>query len=230
MTRDTALRCGRMTGLAAAIAVAIGLCSSGAANADTFVPLPGGSITTTLGDGTEVTLSIVDESAKISGSMGATPLHRNVWTSGRVVADVSGPGASSASIQLNPGYVVGCQVDIASLNSEGTDTQGTTAGANGGLTPQPPVIGATETLTLGPGQAVARYVLDIEQPDDYGNEDHKRHPTVKGSHASVRWTDETFAVNGCGGYAQARAFTMADVATEAGESMITVWGAPFSIG
>ncbi|WP_280268164.1 MspA family porin [Nocardia wallacei] len=229
MIRSIALRCGRVSGLALAVAVGMGLCSAGAANADTFVPLPGGSITATLGDGTEVTLSIVDESAKISGSMGATPLHRNVWTSGRVIADVSGPGASSAGIQLNPGYVVGCQVDIASLTSQETDTQGTTT-SNGALVPAAPVIGATETLTIGPGQAVARYLLDIEQPDDYGNEDHKRHPTVKGSHASVSWTDETFAVNGCGGYAQARAFTMADVSTDAAESMITVWGAPFSIG
>ncbi|WP_280363994.1 MspA family porin [Nocardia wallacei] len=227
MYRSRTLRRGRAAGLLAAVTIELGLCSSGAANADTFVPLQGGSITRTLGDGTVVTLSIVDESATISGSMGATPTHRNVWTSGRVVADVSGPGADSASIQLNPGYVVGCQVDIGSLNSQDTDTQGTQTGGAGLAAP---VIGVTETLTIAPGQAVTRYVLDIEQPDDYGNEIHKKHPTVDGSHASVSWTDETFAVNGCGGYAQARAFTMADVSTEAGESMLTVWGQPFTMG
>ncbi|MBB5914939.1 hypothetical protein BJY24_003806 [Nocardia transvalensis] len=229
MIRSNAVRCGRAAGLMVAVTVGLGLCSSGAANADTFVPLNGGSITRTLGDGTVVELSIQGESARISGSMGATPLHRNVWTTGRVVADVSGPGASSAGIQLNPGYVVGCQVDIASLGTDESDTAGTQAGSNGGLAPAPS-IGATETLTVAPGQAVTRYLLDIEQPDDYGNEIHKKHPTVKGSHASVSWTDETFAVNGCGGYAQARAFTMADVATDAGESIITVWGEPFSMG
>ncbi|MBF6172372.1 MspA family porin [Nocardia blacklockiae] len=227
--RGSAVRCGRALGLAAAVTVGLGLCSSGAANADTFVPLQGGSVTRTLGDGTVVTLSILDESATISGSMGATPTHRNVWASARAVADVSGPGASSASIQLNPGYVVGCQVDIGSLNSSDTDEQGTTSG-NNGLGLAAPVIGVTETLTLSPGQAVTRYLLDIEQPDDYGNEIHKKHPTVHGSHASVDWTDETFAVDGCGGYAQARAFTMADVATDAGESMVTVWGQPFTMG
>ncbi|BCK58184.1 MspA family porin [Nocardia wallacei] len=225
MNRSGTARRGRAIGLPTAVAVALGSWSAGAANADTFVPLQGGSITRTLGDGTVVTLSILDESATISGSMGATPTHRNVWTSGRVVADVSGPGADSASIQLNPGYVVGCQVDIGSLNSQDTDTQGAS-----GTGLAAPVIGVTETLTIAPGQAVTRYVLDIEQPDDYGNEIHKKHPTVDGPHASVSWTDETFAINGCGGYAQARAFTMADVSTEAGESMLTVWGQPFTMG
>ena len=66
----------------------------------------------TLGDGTVVHISLPDQSAKVSGWMGATPPHRNVWTSARVVADVSGPGASSASIERNPGYVVGCQVEL----------------------------------------------------------------------------------------------------------------------
>lgn len=229
MMRNKSVRRGRMIGAAAAVAVGLGLFSPGAANADTFIPLPGGSMTRTLGDGTVVHLRLVDESAKISGSLGATPLHRNVWTSARVIADVSGPGAGSASIQLNPGYVVGCQVNLASLGTSESDTQGTAAGANG-LTPTPPVIGTTETLTVAPGQAVTRYLLDIEKADDYGNESHKKHQTVKGSHASVSWTDETMAVDGCAGYAQARAFTFADVSTDAGESIVSVWGAPFSMG
>ena len=72
----------RLAAVGAAAAATMGLCSVGAANADTFVPLPGGSITQTLADGTVVTVNLTDESANISPSMGSTPLHRNVWVSG----------------------------------------------------------------------------------------------------------------------------------------------------
>ncbi|MQY23452.1 MspA family porin [Nocardia macrotermitis] len=229
MIYGKSVRRGRVIGLVTAVAVGLGLSASGAANADAFMRQPNTVITRTLGDGTVVHMSLLDQSAKVSGSMGSTPLHRNVWTSARVVVDVSGPGASSAQIQLNPGYVVGCQVDISGLNNSDSASESATTSSSG-LTPGAPSVGATETLTLAPGQAVTRYLLDIEQPDDYGNEAHKAHPTVKGSHASVSWTDETFAVNGCGGYAQARAFTFADVSTSAGESIISVWGAPFTMG
>ncbi|WP_245718380.1 MspA family porin [Nocardia miyunensis] len=218
-----------MIALLAAMTVGLGLSASGAANADTFMRQPNTVITRTLGDGTVVHMSLLNQSAKINGSMGATPLHRNVWASARVVVDVSGPGASSASIQLNPGYVVGCQVDIASLSNDDSGSENPSVSSTG-VTPAVPTIGTTETLTVAPGQAVTKYLLDIEQPDDYGNEIHKAHPTVQGHHASVSWTDETFAVDGCGGYAQARAFTFADVSTDAGESIISVWGAPFSMG
>ncbi|MGY2060354.1 MspA family porin, partial [Nocardia gipuzkoensis] len=38
----------RAAGLCASAAIAVGLLSTGAANADTFVPLPGGELTKTL--------------------------------------------------------------------------------------------------------------------------------------------------------------------------------------
>ncbi|MEA3528708.1 MspA family porin, partial [Nocardia gipuzkoensis] len=44
----------RMAGVGAAATIAMGLFSTGAANADTFVPLPGGELTKTLSDGTVV--------------------------------------------------------------------------------------------------------------------------------------------------------------------------------
>ncbi|MBF6470150.1 porin, partial [Nocardia beijingensis] len=60
----------RMAGVGAAATIAMGLFSTGAANADTFVPLPGGELTKTLSDGTVVTIRLVGESANISPSMG----------------------------------------------------------------------------------------------------------------------------------------------------------------
>ncbi len=221
-------RRGRLIGVAAAVTIGLGLFSPGAANADTFIPLSGGAVNRTLGDGTVVHLRITDESARISPSMGSTPLHRNVWTSGRTIVDVTGPGAASAGIQMNPGYVVGCQVSVGGATTGEQDSETVTPGSTTPL--GVPSIGTTETLVVTPGQAVARYLLDIEQPDDYGQEQHKTHPTVNGPHASVSWQDETFSVDGCGGYAQARAFTYVDVSTSAGESITTVWGQPFSMG
>ncbi|MBU3061803.1 MspA family porin [Nocardia sp. NEAU-G5] len=220
-------RSSRVAAIIVTVGVGLGFGSSGAANADTFIPLPDASITRTLGDGTVVHLSIVGESAKVSGSMGATPLHRNAWTTGRVVVDVSGPKASSASIEINPGYIVGCQVNIGSLGT-GEGESGTAPASSTALLTG--AIGDTETLTLGPGQAGANFILDIEQPDDYGQESHKKHTTVHGPHASVSWTDETFAVNGCGGYAQARLFAGVDVSTDNTESFSTIYGAPFTMG
>ncbi|MFC0454931.1 porin, partial [Rhodococcus jostii] len=58
----------RLAAVGAAAAATMGFFSVGAANADTFVPLPGGSITQTLADGTVVTVNLTDESANISPS------------------------------------------------------------------------------------------------------------------------------------------------------------------
>lgn len=100
----------RLAGAGAAATIALGLCSTGAANADTFVPLPGGEISRTLTDGTVVTVRLVGESANINPSMGSTPMHRNTWVSGSAQVELSGPGVKGGAIY--PGYVVGCQVNF----------------------------------------------------------------------------------------------------------------------
>ncbi|SNX90227.1 hypothetical protein SAMN05447004_104285, partial [Rhodococcus sp. OK270] len=57
-TSKNGLRRGlRISAVGAATAIAVGFFSAGAANADTFVPLPGGTITKTLADGTVVTVT-----------------------------------------------------------------------------------------------------------------------------------------------------------------------------
>lgn len=212
--------------LAAGVAVtaALGLSSTGAANADTFVPLPGGVISQTLSDGTVVTVRLVGESANLSGSMGATPLHRNAWVSGSAQVELSGPHASGGSIF--PGYVVGCQVNIAGggLNG-GVDAKSDWEGKK-------PEIGGKggATLSLGPGQAKALYLLDQEEADDFGNEAHRTRNKFKGASGSVTWADSTLGLTGCGGYAQARAFVRVKVSTATVNSVVTLWGQPFSIG
>ncbi|MEV5838370.1 MspA family porin [Nocardia sp. NPDC052112] len=214
----------RVAGLGGAAALALGLLSTGAANADTFIPLPGGQIVKTLSDGTVLTIRLVGESATINPSMGATPVHRNAWVSGSAQVEVT-DGWNGA---IFPGYVVACQVNIdgggASGGVEGTaDWSGDTV--TGG-------VGATSgaNLSLGPGQAQSFYVLDLEQADDFGNESHKKRNKFKNGSGSVTWADETIGLSGCGGYAQARSFVSVEVETDNVITWTTLWGQPFSLG
>ncbi|MFC4125784.1 MspA family porin [Nocardia rhizosphaerae] len=214
----------RTAGFAAAATVAFGLLSTGAANADTFVPLPGGEITRTLSDGTVVTVRLVGESANINPSLGSTPAHRNAWVSGSAQVSVSGGGDASGG-KIYPGYTVGCQVNIAGGGTEG--------GAEGGVDDTGAGSGGVSTggeLSLGPGQAQSFYILDLEAPDDYGNEAHHKRNKFQGSNGSVTWADETISLSGCGGYAQARSFVSVEVETDNVISWVTLWGQPFSLG
>ncbi|MBF6474973.1 MspA family porin, partial [Nocardia abscessus] len=79
-------------------------------------------------------------------------------------------------------------------------------------------------------QAKSFYVLDLEQADDFGNETHKTRNAFKGTSGSVTWADETIGLNGCGGYAQARAFVSVEVETDNVITWVTLWGQPFSLG
>ncbi|MGN2635891.1 MspA family porin [Nocardia takedensis] len=217
----------RMAGVGAAATVALGLFSTGAANADTFVPLPGGEIVKTLSDGTVVKVSLVGESANINPSLGSTPVHRNAWVSGSAQVEISGTG-SDAGGAIYPGYTVGCQVNISGGGvSGGVDGSVDWSGeeVTGG-------VGATSggELSLGPGQAKSFYILDLEQADDFGSEAHKKRNKFKGSNGSVTWADSTIGLSGCAGYAQARAFVSVEVETDNVITWVTLYGQPFSIG
>ncbi|WP_256973179.1 MspA family porin [Rhodococcus sp. NCIMB 12038] len=208
----------------------MGFVSVGAANADTFVPLPGGSTMQTLADRTVVTVNLTDDTANISPSMGSTPLHRNVWVSGRAAVDLEGDGVQSAYIY--PGYVLACQIDLGA----GVDASGgasmSWADMAAGTVGNPLAAGAGGGVTLGPGQAVPVDVLDQEYADPYGAESHWGGNYFEGRSGSVSWVDSTLGVSGCAGYAQARAFVNVnvEVETENVTSTATLWGQPFSIG
>ncbi|WP_028477640.1 MspA family porin [Nocardia sp. CNY236] len=215
----------RAAGVGAAATIAMGLFSAGAANADTFVPLPGGEISKTLVDGTVVTVRMVGESANINPSMGATPLHRNAWVSGSAQVELS----NDAGGRIFPGYTVGCQVNISG--------GGATGGVEGGVDwsggdQVEPEAGANSggTLSLGPGQTQSFYVLDLELADDYGNEWHAPRNVFEGTSGSVTWADETIGLSGCAGYAQARSFVSVEVETDNVSTWVTLWGQPFSLG
>ncbi|MBY8857891.1 MspA family porin [Nocardia sp. CA2R105] len=217
-----ARRGARFAGIGAAAAVAIGLLSTGAANADTFVPLPDGQKAGPDG----VLITRTHEHANISTSMAANGAGRTVWVSGIASADVpnapaatvgpnngqlNSPGSNNSSThgasQLNSGYIVGCQVDI------GTDA--ISAGVSGSVSLTDASVGGSIGLNLGPGQVKFVQIdsIDITHP----------------GHFSVEYQDAEMQIQGCAGYAQARAYTVVEVVGNH-YSKTTLYGQPFSIG
>ncbi|MGV9867807.1 MspA family porin [Rhodococcus koreensis] len=218
----------RLAAVGAAAAATMGFFSVGAANADTFIPLPGGSITQTLADGTVVTVNLTDESANISPSMGSTPLHRNVWVNGKAAVTLDGAGAKGATI--TPGYILACQVDFGAKGDAGASSKMTIDDESGNLVSGPLAGKSNGAITLGPGQAKNVTILDLEKKDAYGGESHTGGNKFTGKTGSVTWADSTLGVSGCAGYAQARSYVKVAVSTDNVSSNVTLWGQPFSIG
>ncbi|MBU3061479.1 MspA family porin [Nocardia sp. NEAU-G5] len=212
----------RIAGIGAAATVAIGLLSTGAANADAYIPLPDG--TTAGPDG--VVIHRFGEHATISPSLAANGAGRTVWVSGRAEADVPNapkttvgpnngqlntPGSNNssthASSQINTGYIIGCQVNI------GTDA--ISAGISGSVSLTSANVGGSIGLNLGPGQVKFVQIddMDITHPGHWG----------------VDYQDAEMNIQGCAGYAQARAYTVVEVVGN-NYSKTTLYGQPFSIG
>ncbi|WP_227996888.1 MspA family porin [Nocardia australiensis] len=221
--RTNGLRRGvRVAGVGAAAAVAMGLLSTGAANADTFVPLPDGQKASPAG----VTITRNGEHALISPSLASNGAGRVVWVSGNAIADVTvtpegevgpnngatnAPGTNNSSThgasQLSTGYIVGCQVSIAS--------DAISAGVSGGVSLSGGSLGGSVGLNLGPGDVKFVQIdsKDILKPGTY----------------SVEYQDAEIEIQGCAGYAQARAYTVVEIIGDH-HSKTTLYGQPFSIG
>lgn len=214
----------RAAGVSVTAVAAVSLLATGSAHADTFVPLPGGEITQTLGDGAVVTVRLTGESATISPSMGSTPVHRNAWVSGTAEVEVTGQPLELGKIR--PGYVVGCQVNIGGggVNSGAgysSDWEGSRPNPSGSL---------GGNLSLGPGQAQQFFILDQERTDPFGESVHNTFNPFRSGKGGVSWKNSTIALSGCAGYAQARAFVRVEVQTAKATQDVTLWGQPFSLG
>ncbi|WP_280423767.1 MspA family porin [Nocardia carnea] len=211
----------RMGGISAVFA-AVGMLAAGHAAADAFVALP---------DGHEAapgaTITRTGEHAVVSPSMAANGVGRVVWVSGTVTADVAHtpaverpgpystpenwPGTNNSSThgasQVSTGYIVGCQVGIGD--------SAVTAGLSGNLSTNGAGLSGSAGIQIGPGQVefVRIGFKDILRPGVY----------------SLGYRDFEMEIQGCGGYAQARAYTVVEIIGDH-YSKTTLYGAPFSIG
>jgi len=227
----------KAAGVGAVMATAIGFASVGAANADTFVPLEDGSISQTLPDGTVVTVTRTNEKANISPSLGATPTHRNVWVSGRAEVKLDGPSSTKGG-RIQPGYIVGCQVNISGTGGAGTTSSNPATGVTTTVNQDTGAfeskagagLSANVGVTLSPGQAVNYHVIDLEQENAFGERVNRPFMAFTGKEGSVTWGDSTLGITGCAGYAQARSYVKVTVNTETATQQVTLWGQPFSIG
>ncbi|MDT2009186.1 mspA family protein [Rhodococcus opacus] len=223
--RKSGLRRGaRIAGLGAAAAVALGLMSTGAASADTFIPLPDGSKV-----GPNVTLTRTAESALSSPSLAANGAGRVAWVSGTVVADVKGikdvtdvPEANSTTnnagtyngtnastthgvSRVSTGYIVGCQVDITGLSANPSFSLGLDS------------LSASAGLTVPLASGEVKYV-------PLGGKDIKKDGVY-----ALQYQDAELQVQKCGGFAQARSYSVVEIVGN-DYSKTVLYGAPFSIG
>ncbi|WP_084727881.1 MspA family porin [Rhodococcoides yunnanense] len=232
----------RMAALGAAGAVALGFWSAGPASADVFVPLPDNQISKTLIDGTVVTVKGFGQSAVVSPSLGATPTQRNVWVTGNYTVETNNADGGT----IEPGFLVGCQVDFAAGIDGGVGAsfgQGNLITLDTDadepfqvLTTQPNEyeIGAGLNLQLAPGQLNDVKLVGDETTATIDGVDIATQVDndfdFVGNGGGYTYADETLGVSGCAGFAEARSYVNVTVENDAVTSTVTLWGQPFSIG
>ncbi len=108
---------------------------------------------------------------------------------------------------MSTGYIVGCQVSIGD--------SAISAGLSGNVSTNGGGVGGSAGIQIGPGQVKFVQVgfKDILRPGIY----------------SLGYRDFEIEIQGCGGYAQARAYTVVEIIGDH-YSKTTLYGAPFSIG
>ncbi|WP_020109256.1 MspA family porin [Nocardia sp. 348MFTsu5.1] len=219
MKNTTSRRLAAAAGIAGVSAVALASMGTGAAAAGA---LPGGKTVQTLDDGTTVTVSLFGESVDINPAMSAIPTSRNVWLDGKIAVNISG-GAEGGSIEA--GYIVGCQLNFGANAGAGagvsvspsTDPAEGIPWADGGT---PGVSGGFE---LSPGEATYVAFFSDDSGDNSGFD-------FEGATGGLAYSQETFAVHGCAGFAEAKAYVKVTVETESTTGIVTLYGKPFSIG
>ncbi|GGF34150.1 MspA family porin [Williamsia phyllosphaerae] len=227
----------KMRSVAAAAAIAsvsaVALASLGAGNAAAG-KLPGGFTTQTLADGTKVTVQLKDEFVTRARSGAANATTRNVWTSGKVLVTVGGSGATGGSV--NAGYIVGCQVDLSDGGSAGSGGSfgyepGTAADpADNAIANSDTNVAPTGSISIAPGAAKFVPVLDSGVGKYNGGDTADSTFSFAGKRGGIAYSQETFQVNGCAGYASAKASVTVKVSTDAVDGYVTLYGKPFSLG
>ncbi|NMO03094.1 hypothetical protein HH308_17915 [Gordonia sp. TBRC 11910] len=195
-----------------------------AAHADSFVRLPNSSI----GGYDGLRVAMTGMSARVSPSLASNGAGRVAWLSGDVTAyapridrspagpnngpagestmpGTNGAATNSAAATLTAGYIVGCQVAIGNLTLGGSlSVSQASTGLSGAL-----------SIPLTPGTVTYAYL-------DYKN-------LTKPGTYHINYRDYQVNIEGCGGYAQARPYSVLET-TGNDHQKLTVYGRPFSLG
>lgn len=208
----------RSTAVGMTCVAAVGFWSSGTAGADTVVPLPDGHV-----DGPGIHIDSTGERVIVSPSLAANGAGRAAWVTGNIAVDIDTPpgavgpnnGASNdpgtndssthGASQMTVGYIVGCQVSVGDLS----------ASVGAAVTQSGPALSGGLTLPLAPGQVKWVQIDYLEMPDS--------------GRYYINYQDYSMEIQGCGGYAQARQFTVVEkIGVDYAKT--TLYGRPFSLG
>lgn len=210
-----------LTAVAAAGLVATGALSGGAGSAEAAT-LPGAHKAKSVPGGT-VSIRLFDESYRVQNSVANNPFSREVFVSGKVRVTTGG-GLKGGTVTT--GYLVGCQMNFGANSGAAIVTNeldGTQQGIDEVLDPEKTKISGG--FELSPGEArfvpVIQAKVDGEAAESF---------TFSGATGGVAYRSERFGVNGCAGFAQARALVNVQVSSDGNASNITLYGKPFSIG
>ncbi|MEV2223630.1 MspA family porin [Nocardia vinacea] len=186
------------------VGLAVLMLGGGFAHADTVVPLPDGEQALTTATGIPVDLTRTGETAIISQSLAANGMSRTAQLSATAYA--TAPGATAGSLET--GYLIGCQVDLSGGLSLGGDVYMSPGSVSPELTP---------SIKLVPGGvAVVKFGTKKLDP-------------AAGA-VGISYRNRGVQLSGCGGYAQARAFSALSVTNDQGSAEVTLYGDPFSVG
>ncbi len=186
------------------VGLAVLILGGGFARADTVVPLPDGEQALTTATGIPVDLTRTGETAIISQSLAANGMSRTAQLSATAYA--TAPGATAGSLET--GYLIGCQVDL----SGGLTLGGDVYISAGSISPE-----LNPSIKLVPGGvAVVKFGTKKLDP-------------AAGA-VGIAYRNRGIQLSGCGGYAQARAYSSLIVTNDQGSAEVTLYGDPFSVG
>ncbi|WP_440712064.1 MspA family porin [Gordonia sp. FQ] len=213
----------RLVGAAAVGAAAVVGLSSMSVGSASATPVPGGTATKKLVDGTPVTIKLFDQHAAVQRAVTNVPSSREVWVSGKVRVTVGG-AAEGGSIKV--GYDVGCQVNFGGVDVDTPRIGGTLDSSGPSITSPGSDSSLRGKVTLGPGQVKRVWLINDTDDDD----DAVSSYSFAGGNGGVVYGQEAFRVESCAGYASARPVISVTVNTDSVKGIVTYTGRPFTMG
>ncbi|WOC11365.1 MspA family porin [Gordonia sp. MP11Mi] len=178
--------------------------------------LPGGFKSKNLGEGNSVQIRLYDESVTRSKAVTNVPTSREAWVSGKIAITTKGDVKGAT---LTAGYQVGCQLTFgAGAGAKTSDITADTTSVE--VTP-------SGNFELGPGESAFKPLINVAGSDSDADINAISFSNGRGG---LAYSQERFGVDGCAGYASARAIVKVQVKTDTFKGNVTLYGKPFSIG